>query len=538
MSAVLPPLALLAARPAPSLEPARAALLLREARAHERAGRVNEAVETYASAVDAAEAGREGRVLSESLRRLGGMRRRMHDQEGALAFCRRALDVALECDDVVLAAEALNGIALVYLERGEWDRAREHFRRALSYGADDGGLRGRIEQNLGVMANIQGDFRAALSHYQRSLDAFRSASDHSGCATAYHNLGMISADHRQWDDAERYYRESLEIADSTGDVRLRALVLLNRTEVDLARQHYEDARRSAEQALQIFDQLGSRDGKSGAYRVLGSVYRETGMPVLAEARLKAAVELAADAGATVQEGEAARELALLYQVLGRNQDALRQLNQAHRLFKRLGAKADLRDIAAKTSQLESIYLEIVREWGRSIESSDSYTHGHSERVANYAIQVARALGWDEGELTTVRIGAYLHDLGKVRVPHEILNKPGRLTSEEFDLMKQHPVYGIEMLAAVEFPWDIKPMIRWHHEKLDGTGYPDRLRGDEIPVAAQVICVVDVFDALTTTRSYRGAMTHDVAMAEMMASKRWWRPETLDAFLGTVGKAGD
>lgn len=535
MSAVVPPVPFTAARPAPSLEPARAATLLRDARALERAGRVNEAVEAYEAAVASAEASRDGRILSEALRRLGGIRRRRHDADGARALCRRALDVALECGDAILAAEALNGIAIVHLERGEWDQARGHFRRALSYGAEDGALRGRIEQNLGVMSNIQGDFRAALSHYQRSLDAFRSAADHSGCATAYHNLGMISADHREWDDAERYYRESLEIADATGDVRLRALVLLNRTEVDLARQRYEDARRSAEQALQIFDQLGSRDGKSGAYRVLGAVYRETGHPVLAEARLKAALDLAADAGSNLQEGEAARELALLYQAIGRNQDALRQLNQAHRLFNRINAQADLRDVAAKTSRLESIYLEVVREWGRSIESSDSYTHGHSERVANYATRVARALGWDEGELTTVRIGAYLHDLGKVRVPHEILNKPGRLTTEEFDVMKQHPVFGLEMLAAVEFPWDIKPMIRWHHEKLDGTGYPDRLRADEIPPAAQVICVVDVFDALTTTRSYRGAMTHDVAMAEMMASRRWWRGDTLEAFLETVGK---
>jgi HD-GYP domain-containing protein (c-di-GMP phosphodiesterase class II) len=104
-------------------------------------------------------------------------------------------------------------------------------------------------------------------------------------------------------------------------------------------------------------------------------------------------------------------------------------------------------------------------------------------------------------------------------------------------MKRHPAYGLELLATVEFPWDIKPIIRWHHEKVDGTGYPDRLRGDEIPLHAQVICVVDVFDALTTTRSYRPALSRETALAEMTASRHWWRPAVFEAFLESGLGAG-
>jgi putative two-component system response regulator len=124
-------------------------------------------------------------------------------------------------------------------------------------------------------------------------------------------------------------------------------------------------------------------------------------------------------------------------------------------------------------------------------------------------------------------------VGKIRVAHEILNKPGRLTPEEFDVIKMHPIWGIELLDAVEFPWDIKPIIRWHHEKHDGTGYPDRLRGDEIPLNAQIIGIVDVYDALTTTRSYRPAMTHAEALAELSKCRHWWRAEVYDAFLRAV-----
>jgi putative nucleotidyltransferase with HDIG domain len=186
-------------------------------------------------------------------------------------------------------------------------------------------------------------------------------------------------------------------------------------------------------------------------------------------------------------------------------------------------------------RLEETFLAVVREWGQSIESSDSYTFGHCERVAGYALALARELGLDEEQQTTIRIGAYLHDLGKVRVPHEVLNKPGTLTREEVQVIQMHPLWGLELLATVDFPWDIKPIIRWHHEKYDGTGYPDRLRGDEIPLNAQIICIADVYDALTTTRSYRAALSPGDALGKMHECRSWWRPDVYQAFVRSVMK---
>jgi putative nucleotidyltransferase with HDIG domain len=347
---------------------------------------------------------------------------------------------------------------------------------------------------------------------------------------------MVSADQAKWDEADEYFRRCLEITAAVGDVHLTGLGLLNRSEVHLARQRYEDARSDAESALRIFDRLGARLDKADAYKVLGRVYRETGRWALAEARLTTAIELAVSTASVLSEAEASRELALLYQAMGRNREALRLLSAAHRLFGRLDARLDLVDVTRRVQRLEGTYLAVVRDWGQSIESADSYTFGHCERVAGYALAVAQALGMDESQQTTIRIGAYLHDLGKVRVPHEILNKPGLLSREEFEVIKMHPVWGTELLATVDFPWDIKPIIRWHHEKYDGTGYPDRLRGDEIPLAAQVICIVDVYDALTTTRSYRAAMGQAEAVAHMHESRQWWRPDVYEAFCGTVGAA--
>src|SRR5690242_12424669 len=259
------------------------------------------------------------------------------------------------------------------------------------------------------------------------------------------------------------------------------------------------------------------------------VYRETDRPALAESRLRSAIELAKAAGSVLGEAEASRELALLYQGMGRNQEALRLLNAAYGLFRRLDARVDLIHVGGKVAELEGTYLTLVRNWGQSIESNDSYTFGHCERVARNAVATARVLGLDDQEETTILLGAYLHDLGKVRVPHEILNKPGPLTTAERDVVRQHPSWGIEILASVEFPWDLKPIIRWHHEHCDGTGYPDRLAGSEIPLSAQIVGIWDVFDALTTTRAYQTALSPEQAFAEITRCRAWWSPQVFAAF---------
>ena len=507
--------------------------LLDDAQQHERQGRLAEATRLYAEAVEAA--ADAPAPLAEALRRLGRAQYRAQQVAAAEASLRRSRAVAEAAGETALAAEALNALGILAIERGQIGEAAELLAGALAAGGHVVPLRALIEQNLGIVANIRGDVRSAVTHYQHSLRAFEASGDERGCALAYHNLGMLSADLKRWDDADRHFRESLAIAERHDDAYLRGLCLLNHTEVLLAHRRHDEARRNAEGALRIFDRLGARAYKSGAYRVLGVVYRETGRHALAEARLGDAIRLAVEADSALNEADASRELALLYVAVGRNQEALRLLNTARRLFRRLGARVDMVDITARAAELEGAYHAVVREWGQSIESADSYTHGHCERVATYAVAVARALGLADDDLTTIRLGAYLHDVGKVRVPHEILNKPGRLTDEEFTVLKQHTIWGVELLASVEFPWDIKPIIRSHHERLDGTGYPDRLKGDEIPLHAQVICMADVYDALTTTRSYRPAMTHAAAIAEMDRTRHWWRADVYAAFMGTVGR---
>src|SRR5256714_1615143 len=521
--------------PGPRTHPA--ADLLHEARAQERAARVADAMASYQAAIAAAEGAGEPALLAEGRARRGVPRHHRNEGAEARRLSHTSSPGAPPAGTRLLAAEALNTLGGIDLETDAVADARRHFLRALELGGHSRELCARAEQNLGILANIQGDFDEAVARYGRSLEAYCQSNDDHGRAIAYHNLGMASADRAQYDEAERYFRQSHEIAERAGDAYLGGLCRVNHAKVHVARARYEDARHDAEAALVVFDQLVVGSAKADAYRVLGMIYRETGRPALAESRLKSAIELAVGAASVLNEAEASRELALLYQTMGRNQEALSLLNAAHRLFGRLDARAHLVHVAGKMAELEATYLAVVREWGQSLESADTYTFGHCERVAQLSVAVARALGLDADAQTTVRLGAYLHDLGKVRVPHEILSKPGPLTRDEFEVVQMHPIWGIELLAKVEFPWDLKPVIRWHHERYDGTGYPDRLRGDEIPVSAQIVGIVDVYDALTTTRPYRPAFSRPAALTQIDRCRGHWSDAVFSAFCTALALAG-
>jgi putative two-component system response regulator len=167
----------------------------------------------------------------------------------------------------------------------------------------------------------------------------------------------------------------------------------------------------------------------------------------------------------------------------------------------------------------------------SIEAKDPYTRGHCDRLADYSLTMAQRLGLPEEQHQALRRAGTVHDIGKIGVPEHILVKPGPLTPEEWVFMKQHPVIGERICAPLKSFRLVLPIIRHHHEKLDGSGYPDGLKGDQIPLTARVLQVTDVFDALTTDRPYRKAMSADEAFRTMREEARrgWWDTALLDEF---------
>jgi tetratricopeptide (TPR) repeat protein len=289
------------------------------------------------SAVATAEARGEHTILAESLRELAVARHHQTETAEARRLCRRSYYIARQAGEEQLAAEALNTLGAIDLATGSLEEARRTFLQARELGSASRLLRARVEQNLGILANIRGDQLEALGHYERSLEEYRALGDEYGCGIAYHNLGMINADRGRLEAASCYYQESYAIAQRTGNTYLQGLCLVNQGEVEVARARYGLGRHKAEAALQLFEQLGADGPKASAHRVIGMAHRDAGRPSLAEVSFKTAIELAVSTGSLLNEAEASRELGLLYQSMGRNDEAQRWLNVAHRLFQRLNA---------------------------------------------------------------------------------------------------------------------------------------------------------------------------------------------------------
>lgn len=201
------------------------------------------------------------------------------------------------------------------------------------------------------------------------------------------------------------------------------------------------------------------------------------------------------------------------------------------------APIDARALLARVSsliRLKSLYDEldstesVLATLARAIEAKDPYTLGHADRVSHFAVELGKALRVGGFELEVLRKGGLLHDVGKIAIPDAILLKPGKYTPEEFGLMKRHPVAGCEICAQLKSVREALPIIRHHHERLDGTGYPDGLKNAEIPALVRVVSIVDIYDALRSKRTYKEAFSIDQSFQILWeeVAKGWWDKDIL------------
>jgi len=190
----------------------------------------------------------------------------------------------------------------------------------------------------------------------------------------------------------------------------------------------------------------------------------------------------------------------------------------------------LDDIKTKLHESENELTRSLRTFLSIINARDRYTYGHSERVMEYAVKIANAMQFNEEEKNALKYGAFLHDIGKIEIDREILNKPGKLSDHEIVIMKQHPLYGAAMIKPITFLSDCVDTILYHHENLDGSGYPEGLKGEEIPLGARILRVIDSYDAMVTDRPYRSGMSTDEALAELKKySGKYYDPEIVEIF---------
>lgn len=168
----------------------------------------------------------------------------------------------------------------------------------------------------------------------------------------------------------------------------------------------------------------------------------------------------------------------------------------------------------KNEELERAYLDTIGILRQTVEAKDPYTRGHSDRVSEYSVLIGKKLGLDEKTLHILKIGGLFHDIGKIGIPDSILLKESKLSDEEYSQIKNHPMIGVHMLGDAAIFTDILPIVKHHHERYDGRGYPSQLVGDDIPYVARIAAVADTFDAMTSKRSYRDSLPIDVVRAEI------------------------
>ena len=194
--------------------------------------------------------------------------------------------------------------------------------------------------------------------------------------------------------------------------------------------------------------------------------------------------------------------------------------------------ARVEDANRHVDELNHLYLSTIETLAMAIDAKDQVTHGHIRRVQEYSVALAQQMGVDDEKLLrAIEAASLLHDMGKLAVPEHILNKPGKLTVDEFEVMKTHAGAGADILAAIEFPYPVVPIVRHHHENWDGTGYPDHLTGTDIPIGARILSVVDCFDALTSDRPYRGKLCESDAIAILLERRgTMYDPLVVDVFI--------
>lgn len=492
------------------------AQLLAAARSAEEAGDWESALEIYHEGLQLWEPGTP--QAAELLRKVGLIHYYRGDYEVALNLFESSRRVAEQVQFPALEAQSLNCLGIVHQALGAVDLAEKLYFHAqyLSRDLQDAGLTLMVDQNLAIVACIRGQSEQALVRYLRVLAQFRAMGDAHGAARVLINIGMVYVDQERWSEAEDAYDQALTESMLDGDRETLGTLQLNRAELYLKLQRFDDARACCDQAYEIFGQLESKSGLGETYKAYGALYRESGKLHLSETHLVLVRELASDSNQPLLEAEAEVELAMTRLAQNRNREALDNLNRAHRLFTDLQTRGERIHIDRQLQRLEMCYLQVAQAWGDTVEATDLIAVGHCTRVADYSCRLAEELGASPSELVTIRAGALLHDIGRANARPDTLSRNGTEDPRDSAETRNHAVAGDEIVAELSLPWDIRPIVRSHHERWDGNGYPDQLAGERIPADARMVCIADMFDALTTARGHHRPLVVSDALDFMQA----------------------
>ena len=491
--------------------------LIESGREAQRTGAWDEALAHFEAALELLPQDHEPASRADVMREMGRVYQHRGDLDRAQERYESSRQVAEDAGLREKVVAVLMGRANLELLRGNLDAATDLFLQAreISEELGEDRLVAMVDHNLGVVSNIQGNVAVALLSYRSALERYRRVGDQGHATMALNNMGMAHVDLGEWGAAETCFQQASELAKQIGNTMLVGRVELNRAELHLKKRRYDAAQESVEKSLQVFHRLRLKPSIAEAYKFQGVLFRETRRPEQSDTHFALSLGMAEACQNRLLQAETQMEWALLHLEEERQQEGVLYLNRSLKLFQELKASREVLDIERRLGRLKELYLPAVSGWGAKVaEEKDPYQVGHAQRVADYATKLAKEVGVEGWDLTYVRIGAFIHDLGNMAVPAEVLRKTDELDAQERELMQVHTLVGDSMAKQLDFPEEVRPIVRGHHERWAGTGYPDKLAGEKIPFGARIVSIADVYDALTSPRSFREAYSAEEAKRVM------------------------
>ena len=505
-------------------------------------GKYDEAIDEYQKILRFCRDNTRLTVKSETFTQIGQLLAKQGDYDRALSYLQRAIGAYRRLDNKAGICRALRNLGVVYLELGEFEEAEINYNDAIDLAAEIGEriLYSDLINNLGAIKNMKGDWRQALKLYRRSLEIYRTENQKRKQAYTENNLAITLSEQGFNDEAFEYFQKAYSTASAIQDASLKLIVDINLADLYLKRGEIKEARQHCDMAEQYLIEAELYNGQLvETKKIAGKIAYSENRYDLASVFYDDAIEISREIGVQYLEAEVLLERGLLNYAIDSHEDALNDLESSYHIFRSLKAEGKREHTEELINSIEKLYLKIFDEMAAEVDRKDRYTKGHSDRVAAFSLLLSKELGLATGMLKTIVAAALLHDVGKVKIDDTILKTKGRLDHDEFAEIKKHPELGVEFLRGKEFPWDIKPLILHHHEKLDGTGYPLGLKGEDIPLGARIICIADVFDALTSDRVYRKAFDTEKALQIMEDdSNMMFDPVILNCFMRMIrqGKA--
>jgi putative nucleotidyltransferase with HDIG domain len=438
--------------------------------------------------------------------------------------------------------KTLRNLGVVYVELGEFEEAELNYSEAIEVAEeiDDRMVYADLVNNLGTIMNMKGNQKRALDLYKQSLEIYETNNEIRKSAYTTNNMAITLAEQGMNEEAFKYFKNAYRISLRMKDESLTLIVDINLADIYLKRGELADAKHHCQKAHQYLIDSNLNNGHLvEVTKIAGKIAHHEKDFETAQSCLTEALKYSREISARYLEAEVLLERGTLYREMDKHFDALADLEASYHIYTNLKAEGKKEKTEEVMNSIEELYIQIFESIAKQVEQKDSYTKGHSDRVASLALLLAKELGLRLNTRKTIVAAALLHDIGKIKIDDKIIKKAGKLTADEFQIIKKHPELGVELLRGKEFPWDIKPLVLHHHERINGSGYPFGLKGEDIPMGARIICVADVFDALTSNRVYRSAFDTEKALSIMLEeSGSTFDPVILKCFIEMIsqGKA--